>query len=81
MQDFDKAKDQLGEVEDQVSLATLHSSKGLEFGSVFFVGLEEGLCPMLRPDSDLEEEKRLAYVGATRAKDNLYLMTTRKRGS
>lgn len=59
-----------------VSLLTLHSAKGLEFPVVFITGLEEGLFPLSRQSSlpeDLEEERRLFYVGATRAMEKLYL--------
>ena len=63
----------------QVNLMTLHTSKGLEFDQVFIVGLEEGLLPSIRQDSyeediaELEEERRLMYVGMTRARKNLSL--------
>ena len=65
-----------------VSLMTLHNAKGLEFPIVFITGLEEGVFPHLRslgnPD-ELEEERRLAYVGITRAKERLYLVYARQR--
>ncbi len=67
---------------DAVTLMTLHSAKGLEFSIVFMVGMEEGLFPhsraMLNPN-ELEEERRLCYVGITRAKNKLYLTHTRQR--
>ncbi len=65
-----------------VTLMTLHSAKGLEFSVVFIVGLEEGLFPLSRSSSDpleLEEERRLFYVGATRAMNSLYLSWARSR--
>ena len=65
-----------------VSLMTLHSAKGLEFPVVFIAGLEEGLFPLSRnmdSKSELEEERRLFYVGATRAKEKLYLTYARTR--
>ena len=65
-----------------VTLMTLHNAKGLEFPVVFIVGMEEGLFPhsrsMLDPQ-ELEEERRLCYVGITRAKEKLYLTYTRQR--
>ncbi len=65
-----------------VSLMTLHSAKGLEFPVVFLVGLEEGVLPYfkaLEETSDMEEERRLFYVGMTRAKERLYLSCATKR--
>ncbi|MDZ7265634.1 MAG: UvrD-helicase domain-containing protein [candidate division KSB1 bacterium] len=65
-----------------VSLLTLHSAKGLEFPIVFIAGLEEGLFPLthqLGSTEDLEEERRLFYVGATRAKEKLFLSAARSR--
>lgn len=67
---------------DAVTLMTLHSSKGLEFPIVFIAGLEEGLFPLSRAADDpdlLEEERRLFYVGVTRAMDKLYLTHARRR--
>lgn len=74
--------DSIDEQGDKLTLMTLHSAKGLEFGRVFFVGLEEGLLPhsrsLLNPQ-EIAEEIRLAYVGITRAKKDLYLSFARTR--
>lgn len=67
---------------DEVSIMALHSAKGLEFNVVFLLGMEEGLFPHNRSFnslSDLEEERRLCYVGITRAKEKLYLLSARQR--
>ena len=69
---------------DKVSLMTIHTSKGLEFPVVFIVGMEDGLLQIARAvrsmsDSEIEEERRLCYVGITRAKEILYLTLTQKR--
>ena len=69
---------------DRVSLMTIHTSKGLEFPVVFLTGMEEGLFPISRAiksmsDSQIEEERRLCYVGITRAKEELYMSLTEKR--
>ena len=74
--------DNLEEQEDSVTLMTLHSAKGLEFPVVFLVGMEEGIFPgyqsMMEP-KELEEERRLCYVGITRAKENLFLTCSKQR--
>ncbi|MEI7792816.1 MAG: UvrD-helicase domain-containing protein [Candidatus Berkelbacteria bacterium] len=65
-----------------VTLMTLHSAKGLEFRAVFIVGVEEGLFPhsrALMDQTEMEEERRLAYVGITRAKERLYLLYAGER--
>ncbi len=70
------------ESDEAVSLMTLHSAKGLEFNVVFISGLEEGLFPHMRSfesNSELEEERRLCYVGITRAKKQLFLLSTKVR--
>jgi DNA helicase-2/ATP-dependent DNA helicase PcrA len=67
---------------DAVTLMTLHNAKGLEFPVVFVVGMEESIFPHSRALSDptqMEEERRLCYVGMTRAKDRLYLLHANSR--
>lgn len=74
--------DGLGDGQAAVSLMTLHSAKGLEFPFVFLVGLEQGLFPHSRALDDpvaLEEERRLCYVGVTRAQEQLFLSYARAR--
>src|SRR5687767_10686969 len=74
-------QDNLRDDEGIVTLMTLHNAKGLEFGIVFIIGLEDGVFPHMRAieAGDLEEERRLAYVGITRAKRELYLTHARTR--
>lgn len=74
--------DQVEDTEDSVTLMTLHMAKGLEFPVVFLVGMEEGVFPSFRSigeQKELEEERRLCYVGITRAKRFLYLTCAKKR--
>ena len=74
--------DNMEDTEDTVTLMTLHSAKGLEFPVVFLVGMEEGIFPGYKSISepkDLEEERRLCYVGITRAKQYLFLTCSKQR--
>ncbi len=76
-----RESDALDKRVDRISLMTLHASKGLEFKCVFIVGLEDGIIPLYRAvtPEEIEEERRLLYVGMTRAKDRLYLTHALKR--
>ena len=74
--------DNMEETEESVTLMTLHSAKGLEFPVVFLVGMEEGIFPgykSINEPGELEEERRLCYVGITRAKEKLHLTCARQR--
>ena len=74
--------DNMEETDESVTLMTLHSAKGLEFPTVFLVGMEEGIFPgykSIGEQKELEEERRLCYVGVTRAKENLYLTNSKQR--
>jgi DNA helicase II / ATP-dependent DNA helicase PcrA len=74
--------DDKGKEEEKVTLMTLHASKGLEFPVVFLVGLEQGLFPSFRSLDDpsaIEEERRLCYVGITRAQERLFISYARER--
>ncbi len=75
--------DSLEEGEDAITLITLHQAKGLEYDAVFMIGMEEGLLPhsrSLESSADLEEERRLCYVGMTRARKRLYMFHAFQRG-
>ncbi|HZA89373.1 MAG TPA: UvrD-helicase domain-containing protein [Solirubrobacterales bacterium] len=74
-------QDSLRDDEELVTLMTLHNAKGLEFNSVFVIGCEEGVFPHSRSveEGNLEEERRLCYVGATRAKRRLWMTFARQR--
>ncbi len=74
--------DGMEEVTNNVTLMTLHSAKGLEFPIVFMAGLDDGIFPSARSSqtvSELEEERRLMYVGVTRAEEKLYLTSAKRR--
>ena len=74
--------DNMGETQGAITLMTLHSAKGLEFDCVFLAGMEEGIFPITRAifeDNQLEEERRLCYVGITRAKKKLFMTHARTR--
>lgn len=74
--------DEFNDGDDFVKLMSIHSAKGLEFGAVFIIGLEEGVFPSYRSiqsSEDTEEERRLMYVAITRAKKNLFIVLSRQR--
>ncbi|KEP26925.1 MULTISPECIES: DNA helicase PcrA [Bacillus] len=80
--DIDKLDENEEEDQDAVILMTLHAAKGLEFPVVFLMGMEEGVFPhsrSLMEDAEMEEERRLAYVGITRAEEELYLSSAKMR--
>lgn len=79
LSDLDKAEEGEEDQNDKITLMTLHSAKGLEFPIVFMSGMEEGMFPLSRAtqsEEELEEERRLCYVGITRAEKELYLTHT-----
>jgi DNA helicase-2/ATP-dependent DNA helicase PcrA len=81
-QEYHSDRQENGEKKNAITLMTLHAAKGLEFPIVFIIGMEEGLFPHSRSLMDrgeLEEERRLCYVGMTRAKEKLFLTYARRR--
>jgi ATP-dependent DNA helicase UvrD/PcrA len=81
-QEYHSDKQENGEKKSAITLMTLHAAKGLEFPIVFIIGMEEGLFPhsrSLMDKGELEEERRLCYVGMTRAKEKLFLTYARRR--
>ena len=84
MYTLNSAIDNLEEDKNKVLLMTLHNAKGLEFSNVFMVGMEEGIFPgfismMSGEEDEIEEERRLCYVGITRARERLYLSSADRR--
>ncbi|MGM9986239.1 MAG: DNA helicase PcrA [Bacillaceae bacterium] len=80
--DIDKLDEEEQIANDEIVLMTMHSAKGLEFPVVFIVGLEEGIFPHTRSlmeEAEMEEERRLAYVGITRAEEELFLTNAQMR--
>ena len=77
--------DDLNNSDDKITLMSLHASKGLEYDNIYLTGLNEGLFPSYQSissddsEQEIEEERRLCYVGITRAKKNLYLSSARRR--
>ena len=74
--------DNLNDAEDKVTMMTMHSAKGLEFKNVYVVGMEENIFPSFlsaSSDVELQEERRLAYVAVTRAKEHLYITNSAQR--
>ena len=69
---FEQMKELAAKTDNLVTLTTIHAAKGLEWRNVFLAGCAEGLLPSNREGADLDEEKRLTYVGITRARDRLY---------
>ena len=79
LNDIALTSDQDNITNEAISLMSVHASKGLEFEHLFIIGLEEGIFPLTGDESDIEEERRLAYVALTRAKSDLNLSFTKNR--
>ena len=81
--ELEKQYQKQNENQESVALSTLHSSKGLEYDNVYIIDVNEGIMPYKKAvlDGEIEEERRMFYVGMTRAKKNLHLFAVKKRNN